>query len=85
MITERQVALYKKYEGNLDFWSLQGASNEHEELPTRVWGQIDEFISDLELVKSGNASSSFEESIVDRMNSECESTEVVEEIRSLLS
>ena len=73
MITAAKFKIFEKYNGDGDGFVRIGTKSEKECLDYNDWLLIDSMIQDLQLVKNGLSSKSFENQINKKLNNEFDS------------
>ena len=83
MITKEGLKIYKKYNGDVDIWARFGKKSEFKIIDDEIWGLIDGFLQDIELVEKGLASDSFKVSLQKRLNTNCDNIDIQNQLRAL--
>lgn len=83
MITEKKLALYRKYKGNADMFQMAALPWQRNKIQQEDWTLISQLIQDLKLVNNGLAAESYKEAVLDRMKANCEDEKTIEALRKL--
>ncbi len=78
MITEKKINLYDKYNGFVDAYIFENRDLPNKDFDVMDWSTIDELIGNIILLKSGNASLSFQLVLKENIQKETENDLVVE-------
>ncbi|MEM0993881.1 MAG: hypothetical protein AAGI49_12660 [Bacteroidota bacterium] len=84
MITSEKINIYRKYKGNIDGWARRNKRSEHLLMQDEDWYTIDNFIQDLQLIKSNLASAYYKEQTYARLKEQCEDEHVIKAIEKLV-
>lgn len=84
MITKEKIQIYKAFNGDIDGWARIGSYEQKMSMEDKDWFQIESFLQDLELVRSGMASDSYIRAINKSLANNCDSNETIIELKKLL-
>ncbi|CCE23010.1 hypothetical protein [Methylotuvimicrobium alcaliphilum] len=84
MITLEMVELYKKYGGDIDGWARTAVSNEKSVMSDADWYEIDAFVHEYGLVKSGLASARYAEKLHHRMSAAVSDEDALQGLKALV-
>ena len=84
MITSEKVRLYKKYHGDIDGWARMASNNEKSMMCDADWYEIDSFVHEYGLIKSGLASARYAEKLNNRMNAAVSDSEALTALKALV-
>ncbi len=84
-ITEKKVEIYRKYKGDLDFFSRGGRKNEKELMLDRDWYRIESLLQDLNFVRKGQASEEYQIKLVLQLQDVCENEAAIIKLKKITS
>lgn len=84
MITLKMIDLYKKYNGDIDGWARTAGIDEKSVMTDSDWYEIDAFVHEYGLVKSGLASARYAEKLNNRMLAAVGDDEALEGLKALV-
>lgn len=84
MITLDMVELYKKYGGDIDGWARTAGIDEKSVMTDADWYEIDAFVHEYGLVKSGLASARYAEKLHHRMSAAVSDEEALRGLKTLV-
>jgi hypothetical protein len=70
MITLEKLDMYQKYGGDVDDWQRRGSTQGV--MAPGDWSLIENFISDLKLIKRGLAAAEYEAQVREKLNRQCD-------------
>jgi hypothetical protein len=80
MITHGKVAIYKKYNGDIDAWARVGTKEEKILMQDNDWVQIEDAVQAILLIKNGHASDIFSASIKQKLKGQFDSDDTIQEL-----
>lgn len=80
MITKEKLEIYSKYGGLNDGLSLVGTEEQKKIFSDDDWSIIDGFVQDIIIVENGLASKKYTEDLKQKLNENCSSREVIEQL-----
>ena len=83
MITEYKIKIFERYNGDIDNWVRNSSPKEKFIMNDNDWYDIDAFLQDLSLVKKGLTSIDFNNSLISKLITNCESEGVINQLKNL--
>jgi hypothetical protein len=80
MITIKKLKIFSKYNGDVDMWARLGNKSD---IKGEEWSLIDSLIQDLVIIKNGQASQDYIETVNERLLNNLDSGEAIDFLKSL--
>lgn len=84
MITEKAIAVYKRFDGDIDSWARYGTSKDKLALTDQEWFIIDSLLQDLKLIESNFASEDYINKIETQFSLHIEGESAISLLKSLV-
>jgi hypothetical protein len=83
MINREKIKVYKKYDGDIDYWARNGSKKEKLIISDKDWYVIDGLIQDFFLIKGGLTSSSFNDNFKNKLKEVCDSEDTIKTLETM--
>ena len=83
MITKSKILIYQKFNGDIDGWARCASKKEQSEMNDEDWYLIEELINEISNLKNNNPAVSFTDQVNEKLHRHCDSTEVINLLKSM--
>ena len=84
MITDKMIAVYKKFNGDIDDWARMGTADDKLTVSDKDWFMIDNFLQGFTWIKTGLASESFVDTLTMELSMFIDSKSTIKMLKTMV-